>query len=147
MVDVKKTAIVTGANSGIGEAIVHTLSDIGWNVIGLTREDCDLSDLKATAELAKKLNQEVPIVNALVHVAGVYHSDEEAFYHRDLEDYSAEWIATSMNVGITSFMILAAGLLPNIAKDGTVIGVSGTLKVGRRAGCLITPASGRLRIF
>lgn len=126
----QKTAIITGANSGIGEAIVQTLSDAGWRVVGLTREDCDLSDLGAVAGLAQKLAEEVPVVNALIHVAGVYHSQDEAFYHRDLEDYSPEWIATTMNVGVTSFMILAAALLPNMAKAGVVIGISSTFESG-----------------
>lgn len=126
----QKTAIITGANSGIGEAISQTLSDAGWKVIGLTREDCDLSDLTAVAELAQKLAEEVPIVNALIHVAGMYHAGDEVFYHRDLEDYSPEWIAGAMNVGVTSFMVLAARLMPNIAKDGAVIGISGTFESG-----------------
>jgi NAD(P)-dependent dehydrogenase (short-subunit alcohol dehydrogenase family) len=124
----KKTAILTGANSGIGEAITKTLSDDGWRVIGLTRQDCDLSDLAAVEQLANKLKDEVPIINALIHVAGVYHSHDEAFGQRDLEDYSPEWITATMNVGVTSLMILASRLLPNIAKDGAVIGVSGTFE-------------------
>lgn len=130
MADIKKTAIITGANSGIGEAIVHTLSDAGWNVVGLTRDDCDLSDLKATAELVEKLRQEVPVIDVLIHAAGVYHSQNETQYHRDLEDYDPEWIAATMNVSVTSFMVLAGGLLPNMAKDGAVIGIGGTFEAG-----------------
>lgn len=126
----KKTAIVTGASSGIGKAVVRTFTEAGWNVVGLTSKDCDLSDLVATADLADKLRNEVPIVDALVHVAGVYHDKDEAFVHRDLEDYSPEWITAIMNVGVTSIMVLTSRLLPNIAKDGMVIGISGTFEGG-----------------
>ncbi len=128
--EIKKTAIITGANSGIGEVVVKTLKDAGWRVVGLTSEDCDMSDLVATAELADKLREEHLKVDALIHVAGIWHSDDEAFVHRDLEDYSSAWIAATMNVGVTSFMILTARLLPNLAKDGVVIGVSGTFTEG-----------------
>lgn len=124
----KKTAIVTGANSGIGEAIVAALREGGWKVIGLTRADCDLSDLTATEEYANKLAEDNPIINALIHVAGIYHSEDEAFGRHDLEDYDTHWITATMNVGVTSFMVLASKLLPNIARDGIVIGVTGTFE-------------------
>jgi len=126
----QKTAVVTGASSGIGEAIIKTLSDAGWNVVGLTRGDCDLSNLSAVSELGDRLKEELPVIDALIHVAGVYHDGSEAFMHRDLEDYSAEQIAAVMNVGVTGFMVLAAKLLPNIAKNGVVIGISGTFEAG-----------------
>ena len=126
----QKTAVVTGANSGIGEAIVKTLSDAGWKVVGLTRQDCDLSDMAAVGQLGDKLKEELPVIDALIHVAGVYHDESEAFVHRDLEDYSLEQIVLTMNVGVTSIMVLAAKLLPNIAKDGVVIGITGTFEAG-----------------
>src|SRR5690349_1992935 len=100
----KKTAIVTGANSGIGEAIVTALHVAGWKVVGLTRADCDLSDLAAAEDYANKLADEYPAINALIHVAGIYHSEDEAFGRHDLEDYDAQWITATMNVGVTSFM-------------------------------------------
>lgn len=124
--DDKKTAIVTGASSGIGDAIVRTLRDSGWNVVGLTSADCDMGDMVATMELAERLRGEHTKIDALIHVAAIWHSDTEAFVHRDLEDYDPAWIAATMNVGVTGFMLLTARLLPKIAKDGVVIGVSGT---------------------
>jgi NAD(P)-dependent dehydrogenase (short-subunit alcohol dehydrogenase family) len=122
----KKTAIITGATSGIGQAIMKTLTDAGWEVVGLSSADCDLSDLVATAELAERLRDEHTKIDALIHVAGIWHSDSEAFVHRDLEDYDPAWITAIMNVGVTGFMLLTARLLPKIAKDGVVIGISGT---------------------
>jgi NAD(P)-dependent dehydrogenase (short-subunit alcohol dehydrogenase family) len=125
-----KMAVITGANSGIGEAIVKTLMDAGWQVMGLTRADCDLADLAAVEEVGNRLKDELPVIDALIHVAGVYHDDADAPMHRDLEDCSPEQIAETMNVGVTSFMVLAARLLPNVAKDGVVIGISGTFENG-----------------
>lgn len=126
MEDTMKTAIITGANSSIGEAITRTLAEAGWRVVGLTRQDCDLADLAAVSELAGKLREEHMVIDALIHVAGVWHDQDQAFVNRDLEDCPPEMIAETMNVGVTSFMILAAKLMPNIAKNGLVVGVSGS---------------------
>jgi 3-oxoacyl-[acyl-carrier protein] reductase len=126
----KKTAIVTGASSGIGEAIVKTLGDAGWNVVALTSDNCNLADLEATAALADRLRDEYIKVDALIHVAAFWHDDQEAFANRDLEDYDPALVAATMNVGVTSFMMLAAKLLPVIAKDGLVIGISGIFPHG-----------------
>jgi NAD(P)-dependent dehydrogenase (short-subunit alcohol dehydrogenase family) len=132
----RKVAIVTGASSGIGEAIVQTLTDGGWEVVALNRQQCDLADLAMTAEVGEVLREQYPKIDALIHVAGIYHSDDELFAHRDLEDYSPAWIAATMNVGVTGFMILASRLLPKIPKDGFVVGVSGTFEGSGATGWL-----------
>jgi NAD(P)-dependent dehydrogenase (short-subunit alcohol dehydrogenase family) len=125
-----KTAIVTGASSGIGRAIVKSLDAKGWKVIGLTRRDIDLSDPRKTAHAAEKLADKHLKIDALIHVAGIRHDGEKAMANRDLEDYDYKEISEAMNVGITSFMILSAALLPKLAKNGAVIGISGTFESG-----------------
>ncbi|WP_286808908.1 SDR family NAD(P)-dependent oxidoreductase [Leclercia sp. UBA2479] len=73
------SAIVTGASSGIGEAIVQRLLDEGWQVIGLSRRglpldhanyrcvSVDLSDSDALAAALATL----PVPQAIVHAAGM----------------------------------------------------------------------------
>lgn len=125
-----KSAVLTGASSGIGQAIAKSLEAQGWKVIGLTRRDLDLSDPKETAHEAEKLADKILKLDALVHVAGIWHDGEKAMAHRDLEDYNSQEIVDSMNVGVTGFMLLAAALLPKLAKNGAVIGVSSTFESG-----------------
>ena len=128
----QKTAIVVGNGPGIGEAIVNTLSEEGWQVVGIGRNECDLSDLGAVADLADRLRGEHIKIDALIHAAGIWHDEEEAFVNRDMEDYDPGWIAATMNVGVTSFMILTARLLPNMARDGAVIGISAMFEESTR---------------
>lgn len=74
-----RTAIVTGASSGIGEAIVKRLLDEGWQVTGLSRRRVDCGhpnfvslsvDLSDTVTLAAAL-EPLPVPQAIVHAAGM----------------------------------------------------------------------------
>ncbi|AGB80815.1 dehydrogenase of unknown specificity, short-chain alcohol dehydrogenase like protein [Serratia sp. FGI94] len=75
-------ALVTGASSGIGAAIVQRLLDEGWRVTGLSRRDVareqagyrslqvDLCDSDALAAALSDL----PPPQAVVHAAGMMHA-------------------------------------------------------------------------
>lgn len=125
-----KTAVITGISSGIGQAIATRLKREGWKVVGLPHGELDLNDLAAVAQKGEELVQDYPIIDALIHVAGIWHDDERPYAGIDLEDFTPEQIAETMNVGLTGFMVLAAKLLPVLAKDGCVIGISGTFENG-----------------
>lgn len=135
-----KTALITGVTSGIGSAIATALSNQGWHVIGLyhkTKPDfelakayaVDLSDLAATKELGNRLVKELPRIDAFIHVAGMWHDEHEALANKQLADFTPEQITASMNVGVTSVMLLCSILLPHMP-SGTVVGVSGTFAEG-----------------
>src|SRR3989442_12420318 len=78
----QRMALVTGASSGIGSAIVDRLIEDGWSVIGVSRSlvqgrsdkfrslQVDLSDL---AELRRVLSS-VTELQAIVHAAGFMHT-------------------------------------------------------------------------
>ena len=77
-----KTAVVTGASSGIGEATVRRLLADGWEVIGLSRRapnvddpaftwiGVDLGDFAQLEERASAIGD----VDAVVHAAGLQYS-------------------------------------------------------------------------
>lgn len=89
-----KTAMVTGANSGIGKAVASGLAALGSTVIMVSRnvergeqardelaaahpdcdlslEICDVSSLSEVRRLAAELNGRVPSLDVVVHNAGV----------------------------------------------------------------------------
>lgn len=99
-----KTAVVTGASSGIGEAIVKAFANAGINVIGLARrvekvqeiankvqgtasgkvyaEKCDVSSYESIQHAFKTIGEKFGTINILVNNAGVYNptmilSDED----------------------------------------------------------------------
>lgn len=135
-----KTAIITGPSSGIGGAIIKALTAQGWRVIGLTHKskldsettktyEIDLADLAATNKLGKQLVKDFSRIDAFIHAAGIWHDDNESLADKQLASFTPEQIISSMNVGVTSAMVLCTVLLPSM-KEGTVIGISGTFSDG-----------------
>jgi NAD(P)-dependent dehydrogenase (short-subunit alcohol dehydrogenase family) len=125
-----KTAVVTGVSSGIGQTIAEALKGANWHVDGLSHAEVDLSNLNEVTQFCETLKEKYGQIDALIHVAGVWHDDSGVLADKPLTQFSAQQIIETVNVGLTSFMILAAKLLPAIPKDGTVVGISGTFSDG-----------------
>ena len=125
-----KTVVLTGVTSGIGRVIEKSFKENKWKVIGLTRKEIDLSDLSKVTKLAEKLVKEHDPIDAVIHVAGIWHDTISVYADKKLQDYTASQIIETINVGLTSFMVLSAYLLAKIPKNGTVIGISGTFGDG-----------------
>ena len=75
-----RVAVVTGASSGIGEALCSELRSRGWRVVGLSRqpalaadehEECDVTDPVAVEQVAVRVLERHPRVDLLVNNAGV----------------------------------------------------------------------------
>ncbi|MCJ2043700.1 oxidoreductase [Methylobacterium sp. J-078] len=78
----QKTAIVTGASSGIGLATARALSDAGYRVFGTSRRatslpgvaitmlTCDLTDEASVAALVERVRDETGRIDLLVNNAG-----------------------------------------------------------------------------
>ncbi|TQM61781.1 SDR family NAD(P)-dependent oxidoreductase [Humibacillus xanthopallidus] len=83
---VTRSAVVTGASSGIGLAIAHDLVGAGWHVLGLSRSrgalpdaatwvPCDLADVISAGEAVQAVREAATGgVDAIVHAAGLQFS-------------------------------------------------------------------------
>ena len=83
----QRVAVVTGASSGIGAALAHTLSRRGWHCVLLARraerlkqiaaetgaeiEICDVSNAEAVNETAARVLERHPVLGLLVNNAGI----------------------------------------------------------------------------
>ncbi|MFT7860992.1 MAG: SDR family NAD(P)-dependent oxidoreductase [Sulfurimonas sp.] len=118
-----KNAIVTGASSGIGYAITKRLLALGYSVTGVSRtidealfdrDDfktirCDLSDEKATRQLAEKLKKER--CDLLINCAGFGKFSPH-------EELSAETIIKMTFLNLTAPMLLTNATLRSLKKKG-----------------------------
>lgn len=121
-----KTAVVTGASSGIGLAISKMLSEEGYKVYGIGRvfpERCDFFekrislDLRDTDILLTKIS-EIRRVDLLVNAAG-------SAYYGLAEFNTPEQIQEMCRVDIEAPLILTSSLIPKL-KDtkGMVINIA-----------------------
>lgn len=121
--DSTRTAVVTGAASGIGEAIALRLRRDGWSVIGVDRvpvpsdeggsiEIVDLSDANAVREFCQQQDR----VDAVVHAAGFMRTGGiEALDPADGEQMYA--------VHVRALAILVQGLVPAMSTGSGIVAI------------------------
>lgn len=138
-----KTAIVTGASSGIGRAITKILLEEGYLVYGFGRHfrDSDDSerlkkyefDLKDVQKLITEVNkiQKCQKVNLLINNAGVG-------YFAPHEELNTAKIHEMVSVNLEIPMLLTQMLLRDLKKNkGTIINISSiTAKKSNTHGCV-----------
>jgi NAD(P)-dependent dehydrogenase (short-subunit alcohol dehydrogenase family) len=134
----QKTALITGITSGIGQAIKLRLEADGWRVIGYSRQlpidqdgyEVDLSVLDQVEPVATRAGEEYGPLDAFIHVAGVWHDQGDVLAGKKLHEFTTSQITKTMNVGVTSAMVLTARLLPFMAPDASLLYISGTFQDG-----------------
>ncbi|MBX3353810.1 MAG: SDR family oxidoreductase [Phycisphaeraceae bacterium] len=130
------TALVTGANRGIGLELVRTLRSRGYAVIGTARDPDDASELKAAASETLRLDHADPeSVRALartlgdrpidLHINNAGVGDEPG----TLDDLDCDALETFFRVNAIGPMRVTQALLPNIragsaGEGGTVVNIS-----------------------
>jgi NADP-dependent 3-hydroxy acid dehydrogenase YdfG len=148
-----KTAVVTGAGSGVGQAVAWQLARAGWRVaiVGRRAETlqqtlkgagegagklaafpCDIGDPKAVAELGTAVLAEFGTVEVLVNAAGT-NAPRRALEVLSLADYH-RMIDTNLN----GAYYVTQAFLPAMraARSGTIV------QVVSEAGKLASPKAG-----
>ena len=125
-----KTAIITGASRGIGQATAACLLQAGWQVINLSRSPCphqdvqqltlDLSDEQALLQIdfAKLCTNSQQI--ALIHNAAYYHGDT-------VQSLTSAQLQRAFDINIKAPMLLNQQLLPLMPRGSSMIYLGSTL--------------------
>jgi len=149
-----KRAVVTGASSGIGAAIMQRLLDLGYRVIGVSRTinatmfesenfeaiNADLSDEKETLRLCERLKKESAFI--LVNAAGFGRFEPH-------EELNAKTITKMTFLNLTAPMLLTNATLRSLkANAGYLININSieALRASKFAGVYSATKAG-LRAF
>ena len=151
----KKTAVVTGAGSGVGQAIAIALASQNWRVALVGRREetlretveragknsknwlvcpCDIGIVQAVEKLADRVLAEFKDVEVLVNAAGT-NAPKRALEVLSLEDYQA-MIDTNLN----GAYYCVQAFLPQMRarKSGTIINI--VSEAGKQASPKAGPA-------
>ena len=136
-----KTALVTGASAGVGEAISRRLVKDGWRVVACARRQerldalrdelgsdkllafaLDVADAKAVAALPDALPQDWREIDLLVNNAGLARGVDPA-WSADLDGWQA-----MVDVNVTGLMRLTHALLPGMVERdrGLIVNLGST---------------------
>lgn len=119
-------AVVTGASSGIGRAIVQRLLQDGWRVTGLCRslpEDThpqlrivqtDVSDIDGLPKVCAQITADGAPVQALVHAAGFMRT--APLGELDSDHGQAMW-----RLHVQAAEVLANSLLPHMSDGARIV--------------------------
>lgn len=147
------TAVVTGASTGIGEALTLRLASDGWTVIAVARRQerltriagtatgvgrviplqADLSDLNALEGIGSRIREHTTEVHLLANIAGVWHGQGEAYYGPRIWELPNSQIVEVMNVGIIAPILLARAVIPlmsDLVEPTQIVNLSGTFNSG-----------------
>lgn len=150
-----RSAVVTGAGSGVGQATVLKLAAEGWNVALIGRRadaleetiraagapagrllavPCDIGNSAAVEAMAKTVLAEFKSVDALVNAAGT-NAPKRALEVLSLEDYHA-----MMNANLNGAYYCAQAFLPQMRARGSGTIVNVVSDAGKQASPKAGPA-------
>src|ERR1700742_4617055 len=133
-----KTAIVTGASSGIGLGLTQELLGRGWRVVATSRAISKSPDLKPSPDLVlidgDAGNKETAVK---VAAAGIEHfggidllvNNAGIFIPKAFTDYTEEDYNLVMNTNVASFFYMSQQVIPQMKKQrsGHVVDISAVI--------------------
>ncbi|AZS44550.1 SDR family oxidoreductase [Microbacterium oleivorans] len=133
-----RRAVVTGASSGIGEAVVRALRAKGWDVVGVARRaarlealDAEIGSRSYAADLTNEADvealaahlEDTGTVHALVHVAGGARGTQRV---EDGDPADWRWM---FEANVLSAQLLTSALLPQLRRAAEIDGHADTVYV------------------
>ncbi|MFE4458419.1 SDR family NAD(P)-dependent oxidoreductase [Nocardia tengchongensis] len=129
-----RTALVTGAASGMGRIVAQRLAAAGWQVAAVDLNadglaataarspnthtyECDVSDAAQVRAVVEKVHSELGTIDRLVHAAGMCH------VHASVLDHDVAQIRKMMDVNYIGTVNLCQAVIPAMkdAGAGTVV--------------------------
>src|ERR1700749_2636107 len=147
-----KTAIVTGASSGIGLGLTQELLGRGWRVVATSRAISKSPDLKPSPDLVlidgDAGNKETAVkvaaagikhfgrIDLLVNNAGIY-------VPKAFTDYTEEDYNLVMNTNVASFFYMTQQVIPQMKKQnaGHVVDISAVVADQPSSGAVLAVLS------
>jgi len=150
-----KNAVVTGAGSGVGQAVALSLVEQGWRVALLGRRaealaetvklagengrqmlaiPCDIGDAAAVAKVGERVLQEFGAVEVLVNAAGT-NAPKRALEVLSLEDYRG-----MMDANLNGAYYCVQAFLPGMRTRGSGTIVNVVSDAGKQASPKAGPA-------
>lgn len=135
-----RTALVTGATSGIGNAIANKLKQSGVNVIGVSRTEedkhkfdgeCIVIELTNEQQIKQELAK-IEKPDILINCAGV------GIDQKDITETTTEEWDMMINCNLKSMYLLTRELTPHMKENkyGVIINMSSIFHKGERGQCL-----------
>ena len=129
-----KTILVTGATSGIGNAIANKLKESGGNVIGVSRIEkdkhkfdgkCIIIELTNEKQIKEELAK-IDNIDILINVAGF------SFVNSNIEDTTTDEWDETINCNLKSMYLLTKELVPHMKKNnyGVIVNMSSIFHKG-----------------
>jgi len=135
-----RTALVTGATSGIGNAIANKLKQSGVNVIGVSRTEedkhkfdgeCIVIELTNEQQIKQELAK-IEKPDILINCAGV------GIDQKDITETTTEEWDMMINCNLKSMYLLTRELTPHMKENkyGVIINMSSIFHKGEKGQCL-----------
>ena len=148
-----KVAVVTGASTGIGQAIAVELAKQGASVFITARRKkeldqtkklieqqrgqaeiiiADLSKIDSVNNLIQSIKNRTKKIDILVNVAGIWHSQNQIYADKNFDTFSQQVILDTITVGTTAPTLLTHAFIPLMPKNSKILNISGTFEDGAK---------------
>ena len=136
-----KTVIVTGANRGLGRALLSAFQEAGWFIIATARRAdsipggnsvlplvLDLSRYDSVASCAEQVRASGKTVDLLINNAGYNPKDskDDGYFRStfNIEHFSGENVADSLHINALAPVEFASKLLPVMSPEAVIVNIS-----------------------